>query len=84
MTPGTSLSTTLGSLHLENPFLLSSGPPTASAEMIKRAFRAGWAGAVIKTIRPARYELDDLLSQVREDNLHDEIETGKPVGREAW
>jgi antitoxin component of MazEF toxin-antitoxin module len=31
-----------------------------------------------------RYELDDLLSQIREENLHDEIGTGQPAGREAW
>jgi dihydropyrimidine dehydrogenase (NAD+) subunit PreA len=36
--------------RFENPFVLASGPPTASAEMIKRAFEAGWAGAVIKTL----------------------------------
>ena len=34
----------------ENPFILSSGPPTASIGQIKRAFEAGWAGAVIKTL----------------------------------
>jgi antitoxin component of MazEF toxin-antitoxin module len=31
-----------------------------------------------------RYELDDLLSQIREENLHDEIGTGQSAGREAW
>lgn len=36
--------------RFENPFVLSSGPPTANAEMISRAFEAGWAGAVIKTL----------------------------------
>ncbi len=36
--------------RFENPFVLSSGPPTANAEMIARAFEAGWAGAVIKTL----------------------------------
>lgn len=36
--------------HLENPFLLSSAPPTANGEMILRAFDAGWAGAVTKTL----------------------------------
>ena len=39
---------------------------------------------VIQTVRPLRYQLDDLVSQIREDNLHDEICTGEPVGREAW
>ena len=36
--------------RFENPFVLASGPPTANADMIARAFEAGWAGAVIKTI----------------------------------
>lgn len=35
---------------LDNPFLLASGPPTADAQMLLRAFEAGWAGAVIKTL----------------------------------
>lgn len=33
-----------------NPFMLASAPPTRTAEMIKRAFAAGWGGAVTKTI----------------------------------
>lgn len=60
MTTGPSLVTTLGSLQLENPFLLSSGPPTATVEQIKRAFGAGWGGAVIKTIRPDGMVIEDL------------------------
>ena len=34
----------------ENPFVLASAPPTANAVMISRAFEAGWAGAVTKTL----------------------------------
>lgn len=52
--------TPLGPFMLKNPFLLSSGPPTASSEQIGRAFRAGWAGAVIKTIRPDGMVIEDL------------------------
>jgi dihydropyrimidine dehydrogenase (NAD+) subunit PreA len=37
-------------MRLINPFLLASAPPTRTAEMIKRGFEAGWAGAVTKTI----------------------------------
>jgi dihydropyrimidine dehydrogenase (NAD+) subunit PreA len=37
-------------LRFENPFLLASAPPTANKEMIARAFKAGWAGAVTKTL----------------------------------
>ncbi|MEM2890609.1 MAG: NAD-dependent dihydropyrimidine dehydrogenase subunit PreA [Candidatus Hadarchaeum sp.] len=37
-------------LNFENPFILSSGPPTGNAEKIERAFQAGWAGAVTKVL----------------------------------
>jgi antitoxin MazE len=39
---------------------------------------------VIRPVRRERYQLSDLLSQVREDNLHEEISTGDAVGRESW
>lgn len=39
---------------------------------------------VIQPVRPSRYQLKDLVSQIREDNLHDETTTGDPVGREVW
>src|SRR5204862_710842 len=44
------LSTTFTGLHFENPFLLSSAPPTESDSNIMRAFDAGWGGVVTKTI----------------------------------
>jgi len=34
---------------------------------------------------PSRtYSLDDLLAQVTEDNLHPEVSTGAPTGKEDW
>jgi len=39
-------------MKFPNPFMLASAPPTRTAEMIKRAFAAGWGGAVTKTIAP--------------------------------
>lgn len=35
-------------------------------------------------IKPREQTLDELLSQVTPDNLHSEIQTGEPKGREAW
>ncbi|KLK87462.1 dihydroorotate dehydrogenase [Methanoculleus sediminis] len=55
-----SLETTVGPLALGNPFLLASGPPTASGEQIRHAFRLGWAGAVTKTIVPDAMEIRDV------------------------
>src|SRR2546428_13991923 len=49
---GVDLSTTFTGLRLENPFLLSSAPPTESESNIMRAFESGWGGEVTKTIGP--------------------------------
>lgn len=44
------LSVVFTGLRFENPFLLSSAPPTESDNNIMRAFDAGWGGVVTKTI----------------------------------
>jgi dihydropyrimidine dehydrogenase (NAD+) subunit PreA len=44
------LGVTFTGLRFENPFLLSSAPPTESDANIMRAFDAGWGGVVTKTI----------------------------------
>ncbi len=44
------LSTVFTGIGFENPFLLSSAPPTESDSNIMRAFDAGWGGVVTKTI----------------------------------
>ncbi len=43
-------SVTFTGIKFENPFLLSSAPPTESESNILRAFDAGWGGVVTKTI----------------------------------
>jgi len=44
------LSVNFTGIRFENPFLLSSAPPTESETNILRAFDAGWGGVVTKTI----------------------------------
>jgi dihydropyrimidine dehydrogenase (NAD+) subunit PreA len=44
------LATIFTGLRFDNPFLLSSAPPTESESNILRAFEAGWGGVVTKTI----------------------------------
>jgi len=39
---------------------------------------------VIRSLRRRRYVLSELLEGVNSRNLHEEISTGDPVGREAW
>ncbi|MDG6895800.1 AbrB/MazE/SpoVT family DNA-binding domain-containing protein [Volucribacter amazonae] len=39
----------------------------------------------VKTNQTKRkYSLDELLSQITEDNQHQEMNFGKPVGKEIW
>lgn len=47
---GADLTVTFTGLRFQNPFLLSSAPPTESDSNIMRAFDAGWGGVVTKTI----------------------------------
>lgn len=54
------LGVAFGALHLENPFILASAPPTAEGNSIRKAFDLGWAGAVIKTIKPDEMEIKDV------------------------
>ena len=39
---------------------------------------------IITPIGQKEYSLDELLAGVSEDNLHGEIDTGVPVGKEIW
>jgi len=41
-------------VRFKNPFLLSSSPVSNSAEMVERAFQAGWSGVVFKTLNSDR------------------------------
>ena len=36
-------------IHFESPFILAAAPSTDNLEMVRRAFQAGWAGAILKT-----------------------------------
>jgi len=45
-----SLETKFLNITFPNPFILAAGPPTAKAALVIEAFKAGWGGAVLKTI----------------------------------
>jgi dihydropyrimidine dehydrogenase (NAD+) subunit PreA len=49
-----------GPLSFGNPFVLASAPPTASYELIRKAFSLGWGGAVTKTIKPDNLVVADV------------------------
>ena len=39
---------------------------------------------VVRPVSRRRYRLAELLRAVKEQNLHAEVESGRPAGREAW
>jgi antitoxin MazE len=39
---------------------------------------------VITPLRPARYQLDDLLAYITLETLHEETDWGEAQGREEW
>ncbi len=39
---------------------------------------------VIEPLRPGRYDLDALIAGITDENRHDPVDPGKPVGREVW
>jgi antitoxin MazE len=39
---------------------------------------------ILSPVKKPKYTLEELLSQVTPESLHDEIDFGKPVGKEVW
>jgi dihydropyrimidine dehydrogenase (NAD+) subunit PreA len=82
------LSVDLVGMHFPNPFMLASAPPTRTAEMIKRAFAAGWGGAVTKTIAPDPVtDLQPRLHPLRHRNRNigmENIELTTQLTAEDW
>jgi antitoxin MazE len=39
---------------------------------------------VIEPVRDKKYKLDDLLKGITKDNIHEEIDFGRPEGKEVW
>jgi len=39
---------------------------------------------IIEPVEPEEYDLDNLLSKVKEANIHEEYSAGKSVGKELW
>lgn len=39
---------------------------------------------IIEPARAKEYNLDELVKGITRENVHDEVDFGGPVGREAW
>lgn len=41
-------------------------------------------GIVLRPVAPARTRLEELVSQITDENMHELVDWGPPVGREVW
>ncbi|HTY62964.1 MAG TPA: AbrB/MazE/SpoVT family DNA-binding domain-containing protein [Acidobacteriota bacterium] len=39
---------------------------------------------IVRAAKRRRYRLDELLERVTTKNVHREIDTGEPIGKEVW
>lgn len=39
---------------------------------------------IVKPINYQEYSLEELVSKISEENTHNEIDTGEPLGKEVW
>ena len=39
---------------------------------------------VIEPLHPKRYDIDTLVSGITDENRHEPVDMGEPVGREVW
>lgn len=68
------------SLAIRIPKPLAADVRISEGSTVDLAVRNG--ELVVKT-KP-HYELADLLAQITDENIHEEWDTGEPVGREIW
>lgn len=66
-------------IRIPKPFALEVGLAQNSLVIVS----VSEGKLVLEPVRPS-YSLEELLAQVTPDNLHQEIETGLPVGSEVW
>ncbi len=55
------LSIVVNGMRFPNPFVIGSGPPSTNAKVIGRCFKAGWGGAVAKTVALDRTEVINVV-----------------------
>lgn len=58
-------------VHFENPFILAAAPPSDDLEMVRNAFKAGWAGAVLKTTSVESNEVPLVYPMMSTSNFED-------------
>ena len=62
--------------HLTTSYHISEG---SDVEIVEEA-----QGLLVKPVPGKKFQLDDLLKGISKDNLHTEIESTGPRGKEIW
>jgi len=70
------------SLAVRIPKVFADEMNVAESTSIQMVLKEG--ALQITPVMEAGWDLVDLLAGVMDENLHDEWETDKPAGREAW
>lgn len=85
------LKTNFVGVNMENPFMLASAPPSATPEIVARAFDMGWGGAMMKTVqytpRFTKKNVNPRINTVKEGNRilgFTNFEIGSPKSIESW
>ena len=70
------------SLAVRIPLAIAKQANLAEGDTVKLALdRRG--GIVLRPVR-RKYQLADLVAQIKPNNVHRETDWGKPKGRESW
>lgn len=85
------LKTNFVGVDMPNPFMLASAPPSATPEIVARAFDKGWGGAMMKTIqytpRFTKQNVNPRINTVKDGNKilgFTNFEIGSPKSIETW
>lgn len=70
------------SLGLRIPKSVAEGAHVREGSTVYLAVEKG--RIVVEPAKEETCKLEDLLAKVTEENIHGEIQTGPPVGKEAW
>jgi len=70
------------SLALRIPKALAIEANVASGSTVEMSLSNGELR--IKPVEDQDYSLDELLSGITAENIHDEVSTGIPQGKESW
>jgi antitoxin MazE len=70
------------SLGLRIPKLIAEEAGVYAGSEVELSLEDG--DLIVRPVRQPRYDLEQLLEKVTDENLHDEFDWGTSVGRESW